>query len=101
MHLLRVIVSSWWSDRDVPPGDDWVGLVQAFLAAGASAVVATHWRIDDSATAELMRGFYSRLHSGVGPSQALAEAQRAALHDPSTRHPFYWAGFSLSGASSQ
>jgi CHAT domain-containing protein len=86
---------------DVPPGDDWVGLVQAFLAAGASAVAATHWRIDDRATAALMRGFYARLHTGAGPAQALAEAQRAALHDPSTGHPFFWAGFSLSGVSSR
>ena len=87
--------------RDVPPGDDWVGLVQAFLAAGASGVVGTHWRVDDRTTAGLMRAFYARLRGGAGAAEALAEAQRAALKDPSTGHPFFWAGFSLSGASSR
>ena len=28
---------------DVPAGDDWVGLVRAFLGAGAQNVIATLW----------------------------------------------------------
>ncbi|MFL5401830.1 MAG: CHAT domain-containing protein, partial [Gemmatimonadales bacterium] len=80
---------------DVPPGDDWVGLVQAFLYAGASNVVATLWPVADIATARLMERFYQQLATGRSEAEALALAQRAALNDSSTAHPFYWAGFAL------
>ena len=82
---------------DVPAGDDWVGLVQAFLYAGAGNVLATLWPVEDVATARFMSGFYRNLTAGRSESAALAEAQRVALRDPRTAHPFYWAGFILSG----
>jgi CHAT domain-containing protein/tetratricopeptide (TPR) repeat protein len=82
---------------DVPPGDDWVGLVQAFLFAGASNVMATLWPVQDQATADLMIRFYAALAAGRPEAEALAEAQRAMLRNPGTAHPFYWAGFTLSG----
>jgi CHAT domain-containing protein len=85
---------------DVPPGDDWVGLVQAFLYAGARGVVASLWPVEDRATAELMQRFYRQLSQGQTESRALAEAQRALLRDGRTAHPFYWAGFVRSGAGS-
>jgi CHAT domain-containing protein len=80
---------------DVPPGDDWVGLVQAFLYAGASNVLATLWPVADVATARLMERFYRELAAGRSESEALAAMQRAALRETATAHPFYWAGFGL------
>jgi CHAT domain-containing protein/Tfp pilus assembly protein PilF len=78
---------------DVPPGDDWVGLTQAFLHAGAANVVATLWPVDDWATAALMERFYAGYPAQGDPARALALAQRALLTAPATKHPFYWAGF--------
>ena len=69
---------------DVPAGDDWVGLVQAFLFAGADNVVATLWPVQDLATARFMQRFYEGLARGQAEADALAEAQRGALRDPST-----------------
>jgi CHAT domain-containing protein len=83
---------------DVPAGDDWIGLVRAFLFAGASNVVASLWRVEDRATAELMRLFYRSLKAGAGPSRALANAQRAMLDRRSTADPFFWAGFTVIGS---
>ena len=80
---------------DVPPGDDWVGLVQGFLYAGASNVLATLWPVADVATARLMERFYSELAAGRPEAEALALAQRAAARGPGTAHPFFWAGFAL------
>jgi len=80
---------------DVPPGDDWVGLVQAFLYAGASNIVATLWPVADVATARLMERFYRELASGRSETEALALTQRAALRNSDTTHPFYWAGFTM------
>ncbi|HEX9705767.1 MAG TPA: CHAT domain-containing tetratricopeptide repeat protein [Gemmatimonadales bacterium] len=80
---------------DVPPGDDWVGLVQAFLFAGVSNVLATLWPVQDLATARLMEGFYRQMAAGRPEPEALALAQRAAARDARTAHPFFWAGFAL------
>jgi CHAT domain-containing protein len=86
---------------DVPMGDDWVGLVQAFLESGASGVLAAQWPVEDRATARLMGRFYRGVGDGQPPPAALATAQRAMLRDPATAHPFYWAGFVLNGVSRQ
>ncbi|HEY6784865.1 MAG TPA: CHAT domain-containing tetratricopeptide repeat protein, partial [Gemmatimonadales bacterium] len=82
---------------DVPAGDDWVGLVQGFLAAGARNVMASLWPVDDRATAELMARFYTELQAGRPEASALAGAQRETLRKRGTVDPFYWAGFALSG----
>ena len=86
------------AQADVPAGDDWVGLVQSFLQAGAGSVVASLWRVEDRATADLMQQLYRRLAVGQPRAEALAGAQRALLRRPETAHPFYWAGFVLSGS---
>jgi CHAT domain-containing protein len=80
---------------DVPPGDDWIGLVQGFLYAGAGNVLATLWPVSDIATARLMERFYGELASSRPEAEGLAMAQRAALHEPETAHPYFWAGFTL------
>ena len=84
---------------DVPAGDDWVGLVRAFLFANASMVAATLWPVEDRATARLMEDFYRSLSLGRSEVEALARAQRAALRNPRTAHPFFWAPFVLVGGS--
>jgi CHAT domain-containing protein len=86
---------------EVPAGDDWVGLVQAFLQAGAESVVATLWSVDDRATAQLIDAFYTQLIPTRSTSTALAQAQRLILGSKETRAPFYWAGFTLNGSLSQ
>jgi CHAT domain-containing protein/Tfp pilus assembly protein PilF len=87
------------ASADVPPGDDWVGFVQAFLYAGARNVMASLWPVDDRATAQLMEQFYRRLAVGSAEADALAAAQRAVMRDPAFAHPFYWAGFVLNGGA--
>lgn len=80
------------------PGEGLVSLTRGFLYAGAAAVVATLWDVDDRATAELMRRFYDGwLKRGLAPGVALREAQAAVRAVPQWRHPFYWAGVTLHG----
>lgn len=81
---------------DVPNGDEWVGLNQSFLAAGTPTVMASLWPIDDSVSSTFMSGFYDYLGT-EGKSFALAEMQRRFIRNPSTRHPFYWAAFTIIG----
>ena len=78
-------------------GDDIVGLNRAFLYAGAPAVVTSLWSIDDAATAALMTAFYDHILAGDGYAEALRRAQLALAAQPSSRHPFYWAAFVVTG----
>lgn len=78
----------------VASGDDVVGLTRGFLYAGASSIVASLWKVDDQATAELMNAFYRGL-AEKDKRQALREAQLAARQK--FPHPYYWAAFQLTG----
>jgi CHAT domain-containing protein len=76
-------------------GDDIVGLNRAFMAAGASHVVASLWTVDDAATSMLMRAFYKNLKRGMSKAAALQAAQAATRKK--YPHPYYWAAFVLTG----
>jgi tetratricopeptide (TPR) repeat protein len=78
-------------------GEGVQGLANAFLASGASAVVASLWPVDDDLTAVFMDHYYGRLAGGADVSAALAGAQAAVRADPATSHPFDWAGFVVIG----
>jgi CHAT domain-containing protein len=79
-------------------GEGLVGLTRSFMYAGVPRVVATLWKIDDAATAELMRAFYrALLKEGRGPAAALRAAQLELARTPAWSAPYYWAGFVLQG----
>lgn len=80
---------------DVGHGDEMVGLVRAFLVAGASRVLASLWPVDDEVTAVFMTSFYRALMCGRAPAAALRQAQ-ADTRSLYT-HPYFWAAFTLYG----
>jgi CHAT domain-containing protein/tetratricopeptide (TPR) repeat protein len=57
-------------------GDEPMGLVRAFLSAGARAVLVTLWPVEDTSARLLMECFYRVLCEGLGPAAALRAAQR-------------------------
>ena len=79
-------------------GEGLIGLTRGFMHAGASSVVASLWKVDDEATAELMKYFYTNmLKKGMRPAEALREAQNTLRQNPQWSSPHYWAGFTLQG----
>ena len=79
-------------------GEGLTGLTRAFLYAGASAVMASLWRVQDRATAELMKRFYRAiLVDGLSPAAALRQAQLSLRSEPRWRSPYFWAPFVLQG----
>lgn len=56
-------------------GDEMVGLVRAFLLAGAARVVAALWPVDDLVTAQFMSAFYGEWVGGA-PVPAHCNAPR-------------------------
>jgi CHAT domain-containing protein len=79
-------------------GEGLIGLTRGFMYAGASTVVASLWKVDDEATAELMKQFYvNMLRKGLPPAAALREAQNFIRQRPEWSSPHYWAAFTLQG----
>ena len=77
-------------------GEGLLGLVHAFIGAGAESVVMSLWKVPDDATARLMGAFYRALHGGsVTPERALAEAQLETKSLARWDHPYYWSGFEV------
>lgn len=75
-------------------GEGMVGFAWGFLQAGARAVVAGLWNVDDESTAALMTAMYGALAAGQPPAAALRTAKLSLLHGRSTwRRPFHWAPF--------
>ncbi len=79
-------------------GEGLVGLARGFMYAGSKSVVASLWKVDDRATAELMGHFYSKmLREGLSPAAALREAKQSVRTQKRWSAPYFWAGFVLQG----
>jgi CHAT domain-containing protein/tetratricopeptide (TPR) repeat protein len=79
-------------------GEGLMGITRGFLYAGVPRVVASLWKVEDRATAELMSLFYRALwRQGLSPAAALRSAQQSLRRDPRYRAPHSWAGFVLQG----
>ncbi len=76
-------------------GDELVGLARAFFYAGARALLASLWRIEDRAIVELIGRFYRRLVNGENIAEALRHAQIEMIQQGSS--PFQWASLVLMG----
>ncbi len=92
-----VTLSACESGRsEVIGGDELLGLVYAFLGAGASGLLVSLWLVEDETTATLMTDFYRHLVQGGDPAAALRQAQLSLR--ASHPHPYFWAPFVLVGA---
>ncbi len=79
-------------------GEGLIGLTRGFMYAGASGVVASLWKVDDEATAALMKHFYAGMfEQGLSPAAALRQAQLAVRREKRWQEPYYWAGFVIQG----
>lgn len=79
-------------------GEGVEGFAKAFIAAGASSIVTTLWRVDDDATSQFMKQFYYHLEGGAPKAEALRQAKLKFLRSGSElSHPRHWAAFVLNG----
>ena len=78
-------------------GEGIEGLNRAFFFAGASSVLMSLWSVNDQASAQLMERLYHHLRSSESISNALRKTKLEMIHSDALSHPFYWAGFIVSG----
>jgi CHAT domain-containing protein len=83
-------------------GEGLIGLTRGFMYAGARSVTASLWKVDDEATAELMKLFYEGMFQrGLTPASALREAQISMWKTKRWHAPYYWAAFVIQGEYNQ
>ena len=94
-----VVLSACQTGRSVVGGgDELLGLMRAFLYAGAAALLLSRWAIHDDATRHFMIHYYRQLQGGQSQSEALRLTQGHFLSGQAGaayRHPYYWAAFFL------
>jgi CHAT domain-containing protein len=76
-------------------GDEMLGLVRAFLKAGASSLVVSLWAVNDRSSASLMAAFYEALGQGRSARSSLRDAILKLKVEYS--NPYYWGPFILIG----
>jgi len=74
---------------EIAEGEGLLGLQRAFHTAGTTQVASSLWRVDDTATAALMRVFYHKLWvESKPPIVAMREAQLALYYHPERTERF-------------
>jgi CHAT domain-containing protein len=106
LRKMRLVVlaacSSGYSENGLLGPDS---LVRSLLAGGVPNTIASRWDVDSQSTGELFASFYTYLAQGEAPAPALRHARgdlRMSAPDllqgrPKRTHPYYWAGFYLTG----
>ena len=97
MRARLVVLSCCHSGRGDIKAEGVVGIARAFLGAGARAVVVSLWAIDDSATLEFMKNFYSHLVKGRSASESLNKAMKCMRDSEEFKEVKHWAPFVLIG----
>jgi CHAT domain-containing protein len=79
-------------------GEGLMSITRGFMYAGASRVMASLWKVDDEATAELMQRFYTaHVKMRLTAAAALRQAQLEMSASSRWSSPRYWAAFVLQG----
>jgi CHAT domain-containing protein len=91
-----VVLSACESGKgDYHPGDGVYGLQRAFTVAGATSIIMSLWKVNDTATQELIVDFYRRWIPNKDRRQAFREAQQELRKK--YPEPFYWGAFIMLG----
>ncbi len=102
LHLtaqLAVLSACETNQGEKSGGEGIMGLAWAFQAAGCPSVVASQWKVRETATASLMTKFFNRLQAGHRLDDALRSAMLSMMRQPGCRSPLYWAAFQVIGRS--
>ncbi len=80
---------------EIASGEGIYGLQRAFFVGGAQSVVMSLWKVDDSATKDLMTTFYKEYLKTGNKRDAFLTAQRKIKKK--YKDPIYWGAFVMLG----
>ena len=85
-------------------GEGAMSVARGFAYAGAASIVTSLWQVNDEATADMMKRYYTYLRDGMTKSKALRQAKLDYLHDEHRKkieqHPAWWSAFIVIGNDS-
>lgn len=79
----------------VASGEGVYGLQRAFFVAGANTLIMSLWKVDDTATKELMINFYRNYLKTGDKRASFLDAQKKVKKK--YKSPFYWGAFVMVG----
>ena len=95
-----VVLSACWSGLQHKWGrEEFLGLAEAFLVAGALSVVATLWKVGDASALFVVRNLYTNWLHGMPVADALNRALSDASSQQKWEHPHWWGAFFATGRS--
>ena len=80
-------------------GEGIEGLSRAFFYAGASSALISLWAVHDQASSQFMERYYFHLRSSNSIMDSLQKAKLEMIGSDVFSHPYYWAGFIVTGNS--
>lgn len=101
---LAVLSACETGNGKIGPGEGIIGMSWAFFLAGTRSMLVSQWKVNSASTSQLMMNFYQVFESGdsgVTKASALQNAVLKTMRENRYRHPFYWAGFVLIGATNE
>jgi CHAT domain-containing protein len=78
-------------------GEGIEGLSRAFFYAGASSALISLWAVHDQATSQFMERYYFHLRTSNSIMDALQKTKLEMIGSGMLSHPYYWAGFVVTG----
>ena len=101
---LVVLSACETSAGKIVSGEGALSLSRAFLEAGAKRVMGTLWKVQDFASYELIKNFYSSLlNDNLNVGDALRSAQLSVYNNAENdwSDPYYWAAYQIQGGGAQ
>lgn len=92
-HCSLVVLAACNTALGVVRQDGILGLQTAFKDAGAHTLLMTLWSVDDKATCEFMKRFYTYLYKGKTKHESLDMARMDLMNSEDFGDPIYWAPF--------
>ncbi len=80
---------------EIKNGEGVYGLQRSFQQAGAKTILMSLWKVDDTATQEVMTLFYNNLVAGKTKRQAFDDAQETLYKK--YKNPYFWGAFVMVG----
>jgi CHAT domain-containing protein len=80
-------------------GEGLEGLSRSFFYAGASSALISLWAVHDQATSQFMERYYFHLRSSNSIMNSLQKTKLEMINSDILSHPYYWAGFIITGNS--
>lgn len=80
-------------------GEGIEGLSRSFFYAGASSALISLWAVHDQATSQFMERYYFHLRSSNSIMNSLQKTKLEMINSEILSHPYYWAGFIITGNS--